>query len=53
MKTEMAWEKYSKKELKEVDQLSKAYRSFLDNGKTERECVKQIVERISREGYGE
>lgn len=53
MKTEMAWEKYSKKELKEVDQLSKAYRSFLDNGKTERECVKQIVERISREGYAE
>lgn len=53
MKTEMAWEKYSKKELKEVDQLSKAYRSFLDNGKTERECVKQIVERISREGYVE
>lgn len=53
MKTEMAWEKYSKKELKEVDRLSKAYRGFLDNGKTERECVKQIVERISREGYEE
>lgn len=53
MKTEIAWKKYSKKELKEVDQLSKAYRKFLDNGKTERECVTEIVKRIEKEGYKE
>lgn len=45
MKTENAWEKYTKTQLEEVDALSKAYRAFLNHGKTERECVKQIVER--------
>lgn len=53
MKTENAWEKYTKKQLEEVDALSKAYRAFLNHGKTERECVKQIVERAKEAGYKE
>lgn len=53
MKTENAWEKYTKIQLEEVDALSKAYRAFLNHGKTERECVKQIVERAKEAGYKE
>ncbi len=53
MKTENAWEKYTKTQLKEVDALSRAYRAFLNHGKTERECVKQIVERAKEAGYKE
>ena len=53
MKTENAWEKYTKTQLEEVDALSKAYLAFLNHGKTERECVKQIVERAKEAGYKE
>lgn len=53
MKTENAWEKYTKIQLEEVDALSRAYRAFLNHGKTERECVKQIVERAKEAGYKE
>lgn len=53
MKTENAWEKYTKTQLEEVDALSRAYRAFLNYGKTERECVKQIVERAKEAGYKE
>ena len=53
MKTENAWEKYTKTQLEEVDALSRAYRAFLIHGKTERECVKQIVERAKEAGYKE
>ena len=53
MKTENAWEKYTKTQLEEVDALSRAYRAFLNHGKTERECVQQIVERAKEAGYKE
>ena len=53
METKNAWANYTKKERKEVDKLADAYREFLDNGKTERECVTQIVNRIEKEGYRE
>lgn len=53
MKIENAWEKYTKTQLEEVDALSRAYRAFLNHGKTERECVKQIVERAKEAGYKE
>ena len=53
MEHKNVWEKYDKKQLKAVDALSDAYRSFLDNGKTERECIDQIVNRIEEEGYVE
>ena len=53
MEHKNVWEKYDKKQLKAVDELSDRYRSFLDNGKTERECIDQIVNRIEKEGYVE
>lgn len=53
MKRESIWNKYTKEQLKELEALSSNYRSFLDEGKTERECVSQIVNRIEEEGYVE
>jgi aspartyl aminopeptidase len=38
---------------KEVDRFAKGYIEFLNNGKTERECVDQIVNRIEEAGYTE
>ena len=48
-----AWEKYDEKKLKKLEKLSAEYREFLDNGKTERECVDTIVNTIEAEGYRE
>ena len=38
---------------KEVDRFATGYMEFLNNGKTERECVDQIVNRIEEAGYTE
>lgn len=51
MERQNAWKSYTKKELKEVNKLSKEYREFLDRGKTERECVKQAVSMAEQAGY--
>lgn len=53
MEKKNTWELYDEKQLKEVDVLSKEYMEFLDNGKTERECVDVIVNMIEKEGYKE
>lgn len=53
MEHKNVWEKYDKNDLEAVNALSDAYRAFLDNGKTERECIDQIVNRIEEEGYVE
>ena len=42
MKDKNAWNSYDKEELAKLEKLCKAYREFLDAGKTERECVKEI-----------
>lgn len=46
-----AWKTYTKKQLGEVDKFSKGYLEFLDNGKTERECTKEIVKLVKADGY--
>lgn len=53
MERKNTWELYDKKQLKELEKLNKAYRDFLDNGKTERECIERIVNTIEAEGYRE
>ena len=47
------WECYDEKQLEELEVHAKEYMDFLDNGKTERECVDFIVNRIEKEGYRE
>ncbi|MDE7366902.1 MAG: aminopeptidase [Lachnospiraceae bacterium] len=46
-----AWKTYTKKQLKELEKLNKNYRAFLDVGKTERECVTEIVKQAEAAGY--
>lgn len=53
MEKKNVWETYSHKQLKELEELNQEYRAFLDNGKTERECVDTIVNTIEAEGYRE
>lgn len=51
MERDNVWKAYTKKELKELNQLNKEYRRFLDEGKTERECVALAVRMAEEAGY--
>lgn len=51
MKRTNAWKTYNKKQLSELEKLCKNYLKFLDKGKTERECVRQIVKLAEEKGY--
>ena len=46
-----AWTTYNKREEKKVMDLGKAYRAFLDNSKTERECARETIRRAQKAGY--
>ncbi len=51
MERENLWKTYGKKQLAELEKLSKNYRAYLDNGKTERECVTETVRMAEKAGY--
>ncbi len=51
MNRENAWKSYKPKHIKEMDKLITDYKVFLDNGKTERECVVETVNRAKKAGY--
>ena len=53
MEKKNVWETYSSKQLKELEKLNQEYREFLDNGKTERECIDTIVNTAEAAGYQE
>ena len=53
MERKNTWETYDKKQLKALEKLNADYRAFLDNGKTERECIDVIVNTIEAAGYKE
>ena len=42
---------YTEKEEKELEQIARSYRSFLDAGKTERECVTELIRQAEKAGY--
>ena len=46
-----AWNRYGKNDLKKVETLAGRYREFLNNGKTERECVTYICRKLEKAGY--
>lgn len=45
------WEIYDDTQLQELEKLNEAYKAFLDAGKTERECVTEIVCQAEAAGY--
>ena len=51
MEHKNTWEIYSEEQLEEVDAFAREYMDFLDNGKTERECIDRIVNTIEQAGY--
>ncbi len=51
MERRNAWLSYKEAEEAEMEKLAKAYREFLDKGKTERECVTEIVKEAEAAGY--
>lgn len=51
MEQKNVWNSYSTKELEELEQLNDSYREFLDQGKTERECVKKAIQLAKKAGY--
>lgn len=51
MDRKTAWLHYDEKQEKELERIALSYRQFLDNGKTERECVDRIVEEARKVGY--
>lgn len=53
MEHKNTWETYSTKQMKEVEAFAREYMDFLDNGKTERECIDRIVNTIEQSGYQE
>lgn len=51
MDRKCAWSSYNSQQLEELEQISKRYKSCLDAGKTERECVKLGVRMAQEAGY--
>lgn len=51
MERKNAWKEYTEAQLKELENVNEAYRSFLTVGKTERECVKEICRQADAAGY--
>ena len=46
-----AWLTYSDADMKDLETVAKKYRHFLNVGKTERECITQIVKEAEEAGY--
>ena len=47
------WEVYTDEQLSKLNSLNEDYKKFLDAGKTERECVTEIIRQAERGGYRE
>ena len=51
MERKNAWNNYDEQQLAGMEALAREYRKFLDNGKTERECVSESVKLAKAAGY--
>ncbi len=51
MERNNTWKTYSQDELMAVEQINNSYKTCLDEGKTERECVKVTVRMLEERGY--
>lgn len=51
MKRTITWNGYTGKQLSEMEKVSQNYRKFLDNGKTERECITVSIKMAEEAGY--
>lgn len=51
MELKNVWNSYDKEELQELEKVNDLYKSCLDQGKTERECVSLTVQMAKERGY--
>ena len=51
MERKNLWEVYSEEQLQELEKVNQEYRVYLDNGKTERECVREAIKMAKEAGY--
>ncbi len=51
MESKNCWDEYSKKQLKELEEYAKSYMDFMNQSKTERECVDTIVNMVEADGF--
>ena len=51
MERKTVWNSYTAEDQQQLQQISDGYRAFLDKGKTERECVSQIIAMAQAAGY--
>ena len=51
MERRNAWKTYTPEQLKELAQINDRYKVCLDEGKTERECIRLTVKEIEKQGY--
>ena len=51
MEYKTAWKKYNAADLEALEALNTGYKTFLDKGKTERECVNEAVKMAEAAGY--
>lgn len=51
MERKNVWETYTKEDEIKLESLSEAYKNFLNEGKTERECAEQIIKEAREKGY--
>ena len=51
MERKVAWTTYTDEDLAKLNAICTEYAKFLDNGKTERECVREAVKQAEAKGY--
>ena len=51
MERKNAWKTYDAVQLEELEQINNRYKTCLDTGKTERECIRLAVKEIEKKGY--
>lgn len=51
MESNNLWKSYSEEQLAELQNLNEGYKKYLDNGKTERECIREAVKMAKEAGY--
>ncbi len=51
MEGKNVWKSYTKEQLEELTRVTDDYKDCLDKGKTERECVSLVIDRIEQAGY--
>ena len=51
MERKNAWKTYNASQLEKLEQINNRYKTCLDTGKTERECIRLAVKEIEEKGY--